>query len=180
MSKALLKKGKTLLYEVADFDASDTYGFRLDEVGDELTFTAGFTDIDDDSWRPEATITCTAAALASGPGLLRMSQGSAEGGDDFKSEGSFDGYAPPFLLPRAIAEQLCQGKAAQLDFGGQTWKLAPGDAEERTLFEDGPTVQVRTAEGDDITLVFVDDPAQPLIVDLTYEGDNYVRLLGAR
>lgn len=174
---SLLTPGAALRYEMADFDASDVYRFKLHDAEDGLALSSAF-----DGDEPVGAVTFSPDALDRGRTIAVLSQGSWQGDVDDDDITRFEAELPPFLVSRAALQELRAGQTRLRP------EWAPPGAEPTTLTlrerltltidaEGEPLeVPVLVAHGDGVELRVIDDERWPLVVE-RLEGDNYWRLL---
>jgi hypothetical protein len=178
----LLEKGRTLVCEIADFDACDKYFFHVDGVAPSLTVAWKLKGCGDNG-----VLKTTAKALDAGTKLIAFGQGNVsrwKGAVATSTEECEDGcdcHTPPFLLSRGVYKRLKSGEPVELNVFGElaTFTKKKKALSKRPLIVDGEktTIQTLHATGSDGDLWFVDDAACPLIVRVEAAGgDNYCEL----
>ena len=181
--------GVELRYEMADFDASDIYAFRVLDTEDALVVSSAFADEDLDApaGDPEGVVAVSPEALAEGRTIAVLSQGgwmsaglaAPERGED---EVMHLSDLPPFLLSRASLCELREGETRlRPEWGpseGEAVRLALRERTTVEIVHDGERrdVEVLVAAGEGVELTVVDDDEWPLVVERV-EGDNFWRLL---
>lgn len=174
--------GIALLYEMADFDASDEYVFAITRADDGLAFSFGF-----EGEEPEESVHVSAAALAGARTIAVLSQGgwltsALESPKRDADEAILLEELPPFLLSRTALRELREGKTQlKSEWSSQDDAPAALTLEGRataSIVRHGETeeVPVLVARSDDMTLKVLDDETWPLVIERE-EGDNYWRLI---
>lgn len=180
---SIIKTGHILIYECADFDVCDVYGFQIQNIEDGLTFGSAFVSEYSpvDEYTPETTMTCSEDALEAGRGPVIPSQGTLAAGDDWFPDGdTTEDYTPPFLLARSLYARLASGERVDLVLPGVTAEIA--EADERALDSDARGAidrfaaysrDVLIARGDGVTLVVARDASHPVLIHLAHSGECY-------
>jgi hypothetical protein len=178
----LITSGRTLVCEIADFDACDKYLFHVDDAAASLTTSWKLKGCSD-----SGTVHTTAKALEAGTRLIGFGQGnvsrwqSAVASSEEECADGCECHTPPFLLSRGAYERLKSGEPVKLNVFGElaTFTHEENEAENRPLVLDGnqTTIPTLRATGSDGDLWFVDDPRWPVIVRIeACGGDHYCEL----
>jgi hypothetical protein len=103
---ALVKPGAVFAVWTSDYDASDLYELRMDELSEAGGMVLSYPDPP-----ARATIRCSQAALAHGSGVVFLSQYSAVAGDTEMQDRQLATatHSPPFLLSRDCLRRLKAG-----------------------------------------------------------------------
>lgn len=167
---AWARPGVVLTYELADFDAQDSWTFRVVEAAEELVLAVTMGE----SEEVASAMRFTAKALQSAGKAVAFAQGGA----DVDVEKPQDKVLPPICVSRSAYQKLAAGKEL-------TWKSEWSDEGSLTATPAQATVRVDDQElpvatlaaaGDGVQLTILKDDRWPLVLDRT-EGDCFVRLV---
>jgi hypothetical protein len=180
----IVSPGKTLVCEIADFDASDQYLFRIDKVRPALEVTWKLKGCPDNG-----AVKVGGKALDGGTKLITLSQGnvsrwktdlSKTRTTNKECKGVCDCHTLPFLLSRAAFKGLASGTSIELNAFGETATYAPRPRRvTRTVAIDGKSTKLRClrASGSGGELWVNDDAEWPLLARIeTGGGSNYCEL----
>lgn len=176
----LLAKGRTLVCEIADFDACDQYIFQIDDAGAGLTAKWKLVGCGDNG-----TVALADKAVEAGTNLIAFGQGNVArwkgdvASDATACKDNCDCHTLPFLLSRGALSALKNGKPVELNVFGELQTFTKAGTQTRELEVDGKktpfaTIQASSKDGD---LWVIDDPRWPVLVRVeTAGGDNYSEL----
>jgi hypothetical protein len=176
----LITAKRTLVCEIADFDACDKYLFHIEKAGKELAVDWKLKGCGD-----SGEIHVGKKALDGGTKLIGFSQGSVSRwqGNVAKStdtcEEGCDCHTLPFILSRAALAALKSGEPVSLNVFGAPQSFEKKGSETRTIEVDGKKTKLAClhAASDDGDLWVVDDATWPVIVRVESDGgDNYAEL----
>jgi len=190
---SMIRPGSRLMYDMGDFDVSDTYLFVLEEIEPDLVFAFDLIDPDDEEGPGEIPednrITVRAAALEQAPHLISLSQGGAwahrPGAEPSfgNIEGAVDDLRPPFLLTRSAYARLAAGDEVSMPtlWGPPAVKVRASGKERASIEVEGEAreveaLRVKDEEGSLVLLVLA-DTTWPLVLSHEEAGaDNFWRL----
>lgn len=173
---SLLAEGAVFSMWMADYDASDLYPLRIEELGPDGSVTVSFPD-----GSARAILRCEAAAIEAGQGPVFLSQGSAIAGKVLSGQPQLrtDSHSPPFLLSRAALATLKDGQPVSIDvYSGRFSVTRRGEAVSTVRIGDEP-ITVRTIHAQDdsdstwspVDLWVLDHPKWPIILQIDFGGE---------
>jgi len=179
---AWAREGTVLGYHSADYDAEDTYRYRVLSTSDGFTVQIDMTDEEDEDDEPGAPervgiLRFTEQALRAASEPVVVAQGSTDLDD---VDAPISGRSPPCLLGRELFARLVAGETIEYThpWNGEPGALqAAGEVQARMLEIDDNDrpAPVRVFAGEAGTLVVLDDASWPLVID--YEtGDCHLKL----
>lgn len=189
---SLIKPHSLLVYEIADFDACDSYGFLIQNVEDGLTFGSAFVSERRpvSEYTPSISVTCAEDALEAGDAPLMLSQGAVMAADRELHDGaSTDTHTPPFMISRTLYARLVSGERVTLNLFDVAYEFALAEDEEAALdeeeaMEEGVRASIEVAgveslvvtTGDGDLLVVARDATHPAILYMRWDGECYAML----
>ena len=166
------RPGTVLTYELADFDAQDTWRFEVLEADAALALKI----VMDEDELVAASARFSASALDDATAFVRLQQG----GSNVDLAVEQHEVVPPIVLSRARAAKLAKGKS--LPFESEWTEKTTLDSKGATVAHvrvDGAERAVAAhAAADDggVSLTVLADPRWPLVIERV-EGDCFVRLV---
>ena len=161
----LLKVGTRLRLELADFDAADTYHLTLTDLSDGVGYDWQMGRADTGALRASPQI------LADAPGVLFISQGSPDHPET---------HSPPFLVSQRTLADLKAGATVPFSVYGASGTLRLGEPTQHRVLIDGQPhlIDALVARDEDqgITLILVDHPERPVLLEVEFDDDNYIKL----
>ena len=173
---ALVQPGAVFAVWTSDYDASDLYELRMDELSEAGGMVLSYPDPP-----ARATIRCSQAALQAGSGVVFLSQYSAvAGGTEMQDRQLVTAtHSPPFLLSRDCLRRLKAGESVLLSvYSGSFSVKLVGSAQTTVRIHEQPVkVPVLHAQDDretdfsPVDLWVLDHPEWPLLLKLEFGGE---------
>jgi hypothetical protein len=176
----ILTPGRTLVCEIADFDACDRYLFSIDDLGAALTVSWKLKGCSD-----HGVVHVAKKAVEGGTRLIGFGQGNvsrwrgaaAESTEECKD--GCDCHTLPFTLGRAAFDGLEKGKSIELNVFGEVASFVKKGKAKREIQIDGKACEVDClhAAGSEGELWIIDDAKCPVIARVEVAGgENYCEL----